>query len=122
MKTKKTLKHIDSLVVKSFVKNFNDQYDDLLSEQRNLLQLYVTSVNDGHTSLKFYINEELHRIRETVKKSLSMEEVTQDDQMLKNTEHVLSLIEEMRTQEVDNKYLMRLMKLQRLASECENDD
>ena len=119
---KEDLKHIDSLVVKSFVKNFNNHYEDLLAEQRNLLQLYVTSVNDGQTSFKFYINEELIRIRDVVQKSLTMEEVAKDDIMVENTNKVLALIENLRQVEIDGTYLMKLMKLQKLASECENDN
>ena len=119
---KEDLKHIDSLVVKSFVKNFNNHYEDLLAEQRNLLQLYVTSVNDGQTSFKFYINEELIRIRDVVQKSLTMEEVAKDDIMVENTNKVLALIENLRQVEIDGAYLMKLMKLQKLASECENDN
>ena len=103
------LKHIDSLVVKTFVKNFNQQYDDLLNEQRNLLQLY-------------FINEELHRIKQIVENSLTTEEVAQDSDMMSGTKRVLTLIEEMRELEINDKYLMKLMKLQKLASECENDD
>ena len=116
------LKHIDSLVVKTFVKNFNQQYDDLLNEQRNLLQLYVTSVNDGQTTFKYFINEELHRIKQIVENSLSTEDVAQDSDMMSGTKRVLTLIEEMRELEINDKYLMKLMKLQKLASECENDD
>lgn len=116
------LKHIDSLVVKTFVKNFNQQYDDLLNEQRNLLQLYVTSVNDGQTTFKYFINEELHRIKQIVENSLTTEEVAQDSDMMSGTKRVLTLIEEMRELEINDKYLMKLMKLQKLASECENDD
>ena len=119
---KEDLKHIDSLVVKSFVKNFNNHYEDLLAEQRNLLQLYVTSVNDGQTSFKFYINEELIRIRDVIQKSLTMEEVAKDEIMVENTNKVLALIENLRQVEIDGTYLMKLMKLQKLASECENDN
>ena len=119
---KEDLKHIDSLVVKSFVKNFNNHYEDLLAEQRNLLQLYVTSVNDGQTSFKFYINEELIRIRDVIQKSLTMEEVAKDEIMVENTNKVLALIENLRQVEIDGAYLMKLMKLQKLASECENDN
>ena len=119
---KEDLKHIDSLVIRNFVKNFNSHYEDLLVEQRNLLQLYVTSVNDGQTSFKFYINEELIRIKDIVQKSLTMEEVAKDDIMVENTNRVLSLIEDLRQAEIDSTYLMKLMKLQKLASECENDD
>lgn len=119
---KEDLKHIDSLVIRNFVKNFNSHYEDLLVEQRNLLQLYVTSVNDGQTSFKFYINEELIRIKDIVQKSLTMEEVAKDDIMVENTNRVLSLIEGLRQAEIDSTYLMKLMKLQKLASECENDD
>lgn len=119
---KEDLTHIDSLVVRNFVKNFNNHYEDLLVEQRNLLQLYVTSVNDGQTSFKFYINEELIRIKDIIQKSLTMEEVAKDDIMVENTNRVLSLIEDLRQAEIDSTYLMKLMKLQKLASECENDD
>ena len=119
---KEDLKHIDSLVVKSFVKNFNNHYEDLLAEQRNLLQMYVTSVNDGQTSFKFYINEELIRIKDIIQRSLTMEEVAKDDIMVENTNRVLTLIEDLRQAEINGTYLMKLMKLQKLASECENDD
>ena len=119
---KEDLKHIDSLVVKNFVKNFNNHYEDLLAEQRDLLQMYVTSVNDGQTSFKFYINEELIRIKDVIQKSLTMEEVSKDDIMVENTNRVLALIEDLRQAEIDGTYLMKLMKLQKLASECENDD
>ena len=119
---KEDLKHLDSLVIKSFVKNFNNHYEDLLTEQRNLLQLYVTSFNDGQTSFKFYINEELIRIKDIIKSSLSLDEVAKDDIMIENTNKVLVMMEELRQAEIDGTYLMKLMKLQRLASECENDD
>ena len=122
LEEKEDLKHIDSLVVKSFVKNFNNHYDGLLAEQRSLLQLYVTSVNDGQTSFKFYINEELIRIKDIIQRSLTTEEVIKDDIMVENTNRVLALIEDLRQAEIDGTYLMKLMKLQKLASECENDD
>jgi len=119
---KEKLEHIDSLVVKNFIEKFNTAYTGLLSEQRTLLSKYVTSINDGYTEFHFFINEELERIKNIVTESLKSKVVKDDEFMLEGINNVLGKIEEMRNLAVDEKFLMKMLKLQKLSSEIENDD
>jgi len=116
------MEHIDSLVVKNFIEKFNTAYTGLLSEQRQLLSKYVTSINDGYTEFQFFINEELERIKDVVTSSLSDKVVKDDNFMFEGINNVLEKIEEMRNITVDEKFLMKMLKLQKLSSEIQNDD
>ena len=116
------MEHIDSLVVKNFIEKFNTAYTGLLSEQRQLLSKYVTSINDGYTEFQFFINEELERIKDVVTNSLSDKVVKDDNFMLEGINNVLEKIEEMRNIAIDEKFLMKMLKLQKLSSEIQNDD
>jgi len=116
------MEHIDSLVVKNFIEKFNTAYTGLLSEQRQLLSKYVTSINDGYTEFQFFINEELERIKDVVTSSLSDKVVKDDNFMLEGINNVLEKIEEMRNIAIDEKFLMKMLKLQKLSSEIQNDD
>tara|TARA_R100000234_G_scaffold43900_2_gene26016 strand:+ start:1293 stop:2117 length:825 start_codon:yes stop_codon:yes gene_type:complete len=116
------MEHIDSLVVKNFIEKFNTAYTGLLSEQRQLLSKYVTSINDGYTEFQFFINEELERIKDVVTNSLSDKVVKDDNFMLEGINNVLEKIEEMRNITIDEKFLMKMLKLQKLSSEIQNDD
>lgn len=116
------LEHIDSLVVKNFIEKFNTAYTGLLSEQRTLLSKYVTSINDGYTEFHFFINEELERIKGIVNESIKTKIVKDDKYMLEGINNVLGKIEEMRNLAIDEKFLMKMLKLQKLSSEIENDD
>ena len=116
------MEHIDSLVVKNFIEKFNTAYTGLLSEQRQLLSKYVTSINDGYTEFQFFINEELERIKDVVTSSLSDKVVKDDNFMLEGINNVLEKIEEMRNITIDEKFLMKMLKLQKLSSEIQNDD
>ena len=116
------MEHIDSLVVKNFIEKFNTAYTGLLSEQRQLLSKYVTSINDGYTEFQFFINEELERIKDVVTSSLSDKIVKDDNFMLEGINNVLEKIEEMRNITIDEKFLMKMLKLQKLSSEIQNDD
>ena len=56
--SEKNLPHIDGLVYKRVVENFNKKYDgNLLSEQKNLLNHYLMAFNDNGVSLKVFLRE-----------------------------------------------------------------
>ena len=110
------------LVVKKFIDKFNTTYTTLISEQRELLSKYVTSINDGYTEFQYYVNEELERIRNVVTEALNQKIIKDDAYMLEGINGVLAKIEEMKTFSVDESFLMKMLKLQKLSSEIENDD
>ena len=60
---------IDNATMRIFSSKFNNQYNDLLEEQRVLLSKYISSFTDNGLELKMYLNDELARIKESIKNS-----------------------------------------------------
>ena len=64
---KEFLKPIDNLTYRSFVKAFNEKYNDaLLKEQKDLLKVYINSFSDNGIDLKIFLNEEIPRLQQAV--------------------------------------------------------
>ena len=61
---------VDNLVLKNFLKKFNDKYGDaLFEEQSKLLSRYVLSFSDNGLAFKSYLHEELGRLKKTLGES-----------------------------------------------------
>jgi hypothetical protein len=112
---------IDDLSLKLFTRSFNEQYSHLLPEQREFLTHYVTSANDNGTAFKAYLNEEVARLRDAINGSLLTEDVRTDPSMLEATKSVLEIIQEFSEREMTENDLNKIMKLQKLVSEYEED-
>ena len=112
---------VNDLVVREFTKSFNKEYAHLLPEQRQFLTHYITSEIDNGIEFKVFLNEELHRITNAVKESLSMEEVKNDKDMITATTEVLSVIEEYKNKDLTDDDLKKFMKLQKLVSEYQSN-
>jgi hypothetical protein len=110
-------KEVNNLVLREFTRNFNKEYAHLLPEQRQFLTYYITSESDNGTEFKVFLNEELYRIKEAVRKSLDTEEVKEDEEMVETTNKVLSLIEEYKNRDLSENDLKKFMKMQKLVSE-----
>jgi hypothetical protein len=116
-----SMKHVDTLVVKTFTQNFNNKYNDLLESQRDLLQQYITSFLDNGVDFKIYLAEQLKNIKREIENSLKLEEVKSDGEMVKNTKQALSLVENFDVSSVDKKELVKVLKLQKLVEEYKQD-
>ena len=116
-----TVEPVDNIVVKSFVERFNDKYSDLLPEQRDLLRKFVLSSGDDSVDFRLYLGEELKRLHTEVKDSLSLNEVIEDKEMMENTNKVLSMIEEINVSKVKEPDLIKVLKLQSLVHEYQDD-
>jgi hypothetical protein len=58
------MQHVDKLEFHMFVKRFNDTYKhSLLKEQKELLSNFITSFADNGLGLKYYLNEEIGRLK-----------------------------------------------------------
>ena len=67
-KEEKTILHVDNLTYNTFVKKFNESYEHTLRpEQKNLLTCYITSFADNGLGLKVFMNEEVGRLKTTIK-------------------------------------------------------
>ena len=118
---KELLKPIDNLTYKTFVKKFNEKYNDsLLSEQKNLLKTYIGSFSDNGIELKVFLSDELPRLREALKNSLEIQEVNEDQSMKEGTEKVLNMIEGMKKRHIDNTFIHDVLKIQNLVREIES--
>lgn len=112
---------VDSLVVKSFTERFNNTYTELLPEQKELLNRYITSFNENETDFKLFAGAELKRIHEGVEHSLQLGEVKEDQQMIKNTKKVLQQISEFNVVNLGEQEILKILKLQKLVREYEED-
>ena len=109
---------IDNIVYKSFAKRFNDEYkNSLLTEQKTLLNKFITSFHNNGIELKAYLNEEIGRLKKELKKSLMKEEFVVDQQMSDNARKVLSLLESYKEKMPDKEMVHEVIKIQGLVQE-----
>jgi hypothetical protein len=113
---------IDNVVVESFVEKFNTKYDSkLLTEQKELLNLYISSFVDNSLELKMFLNEEITRLKSSLLESRDQEDISSDDSMVEKTEQVLELLESYKDTEADQNMLLTILKVQQLVGEIENN-
>ena len=111
------LQPIDSLVYNSFIQKFNDKYGDLLGEQKDLLNHYITSFADDGFQLKVYLNEELDRLKDAL--------VVEDDSaplVMQKLEEVKEYLESFRKRDFTDTDLHKMLKTQELAKELKTND
>lgn len=116
------LKPIDNIVYNSFVKKFNEQYNGLLKEQKDLLGKYIGSFTDNGLQLKIYLNEEVGRLKKAIEKSLKMEEILVDESMVKSTKKVLAMLEGFKNTSVTQEVVSKVLKIQALVQETTSND
>ena len=106
-----TLKPIDNIVYKEFVKKFNDKYGTtLLEEQKELLTRYIASFSDGDFDFKVYLNEEISRLKYVVKNTAKLNEGTQ-------RQDVLSVIDNIKNTQINHEVIEKVLKLQGIVKE-----
>jgi len=125
--TAKTLKdgdgspQVDNLVIKNFIKKFNQKYAGMLGEgQSRLLQNYILSFSDNAVGLKSFLNEELGRLKDILTAGLRMDEIKKDEEMIKKTNKVLEILESFKKNKISRKALMQVLKIQDLVKEIKS--
>jgi len=120
---KEIMEHIDSIAYKTFTNKFNKTYAGKLhEEQQKVVSRYIFSVSDNGTSLKTYLNEEIERLRARVNKSLELEEVNSDEQMVEKTQKVLDFLDSLKDTKLDERVIKKIMQIQELVREVENNE
>lgn len=109
-----------SLIVKSFIKRFNDTYGELLKEQKELLSLYVSSFQDNGTEFKFYMNEEIGRLKTTISRSYKLEEIQKDKALKNKLEEVATMLNDFNKKPLNKESFLQILKIQNLTKELEN--
>lgn len=115
------MKPVGNIVYNSFVKNFNEAYAPVLPDtQKELLGKYISSVADNGLEFKVYMNEEVGRLKEEVKKSLETKEIIEDIEMKDSTTKVYKILEEMATKQIDEELIQQVMNIQNFVVEVES--
>jgi len=113
---------IDNLVYKSFVKKFNEEYDNrLLKEQKELLNKFIKSFDNNSIELKVYLNEEIGRLKIELKNSLTSEEFLTDSQMAENARKVLNTLDSYKEVKPNPKMIEEVVKIQALVQELNSN-
>lgn len=116
-----SLKPIDAIVYKTFVKKFNDKYSNLLNEQKDLLTKYVSSFGDDGLELKLYLNEEIERLKSKINNSLKLEEIQKDSNLHDKTSKLLEVLNDFKeNKELSSTMLENILKIQQFVNEVEN--
>lgn len=118
----KELVPMDNLVYKTFSKRFNATYSsDLLSEQKTLLAKFISSFADNGLELKTYLNDEVARLKKSLKESLTLEEVSSDDEMVAKVNKIITTLENYKAQKPEKEMVQSIIKIQNLVHEIQTD-
>lgn len=113
---------VDSLVVKTFIDKFNKKYnDELLEEQKTLLNLYIQSFVDNSVEFKSYLNEEIARLKKELITAKLHNDISGDNDMLEKTNQVILKLESFNKTEMSDKILLSILKVQSLVKETSLD-
>ena len=114
----KNMPHVDDLVYRKVVESFNAKYSESLDEnQKELIGKYVTLFADNSIEFKVYLNEELNRLKEEVKKMSDAEDISGDKDMQQKVALVSEKMESFKGQPIDDKMIQQVLKIQALTRE-----
>ena len=119
---KEELKSIDNLTYRTFTSKFNEQYGDtLMEEQKDLITKYVMSFVDNGVELKYYLNEEIGRLKDHITESLDGKENPYEDQFMQDKANsVVAILEGMSQRPIDETMVNKVLKIQELVRETQN--
>tara|TARA_R100000152_G_C6751539_1_gene175198 strand:+ start:68 stop:895 length:828 start_codon:yes stop_codon:yes gene_type:complete len=117
-----TMEPIDNIIMTSFVKRFNEKYkDDLLENQKTLLNHYITSFVDNGVQLKTFLNTEIASLRETLVASLANDIISADEELSEKTSRVIEKLDSYRTSGIEENIVFSILKTQSLVEEIISD-
>ena len=113
---------VDDLAYKTFINKFNDKYSsNLLGEQRDLLTRYIMSLSDNGVTLKVYLNEEISRLKGSMKEALETDEYEKDEMICEKIGQVSQLLEGFSQKRIDGSMIEKILRIQAFAEEVKSD-
>jgi hypothetical protein len=107
-------KDLRLLTYKILLEKFNDQYKDLLPEQKNILKEFIVSANSS-IRLRNIVNEEIEKLGKDI--STLKAKITDSVVRIKLEEIQKVIIPVKNTQKVDDNHLVSLMQYYELVNE-----
>jgi len=112
---------VDNLVVRGFIKKFNEEYNSsLMAEQKELLQKYIFSFTNSGVEFKLFLNEELGRLKNAVKDGLKMDDIKSDSDMCRRSQEILGLMEGFKETPISTEMIEKIIKIQSLVGEIQS--
>ena len=114
---------IDSLTYNTFVKSFNKEYDQVLSEdQKKLLGHYVSSFADNGVEFKTFLNEEIGRIKSKLNHIKETKKIFENKELKEKIQEVYNVLDNTKNKQVDTQTLEIVLNTQQLIEEIEDND
>ena len=122
--TIKEEKKVDNLVVKSFVKRFNDTYNkNLLKEQKELINHFINSADpEKKVEFQLYVDREIERLKTTLSENQKSDEIIKDNNINNKFNQVLNFLKRSSQQELNESFILKIAQIQELAKEIQTND
>ena len=92
----------------------------MINIMKNLLKKYMTTSEDDSTDFMVFLNEELQNIANKLNNAHLIAEVKEDKEIIKKIQEVKKKFNLLKDEEIDEKYLQKILKYQKLVHELEN--
>lgn len=116
------IEQIDNVILNSFIEKFNNKYEEeLLDEQKELLNYYIASFSDNSLSLKSFLNEEIDRLKKAMKDSMLVEDISSDKEMVIKSQAIIEKLNSFYKEDANEDVLLTVLKTQRLVKEIFED-
>ena len=107
--------------MKAFVDRFNDTYTELFSEQKETLNHYIKSFSDDGTEMRYYLNEEIGRLKEEITEASTSQEIKEDHSLYNKIKKVSNLLEDFSKSPLNEEGILLILKVQGLAREFKSE-
>tara|TARA_R100000805_G_scaffold3746_1_gene4751 strand:- start:495 stop:1322 length:828 start_codon:yes stop_codon:yes gene_type:complete len=115
----KEMPHVDKLVFKTVIENFNKKYgDELLTEQKDLLNKYIVSSLGSGVEFKVYMNEEIGRLKEEVSTLHDKQVFSENKDLGEKLAEVKEALNKLQIRKIDPAMIEKVMQVQKLVKEC----
>tara|TARA_R100001129_G_C5249963_1_gene228043 strand:- start:36 stop:866 length:831 start_codon:yes stop_codon:yes gene_type:complete len=117
-------KKVDNLVVKSFVKRFNDSYSkSLLSEQKELINHFINSADpERKVEFKLYVDREIERLKSTLTENSLSDEIKKDTNIEAKLNKVLEFLKTTNQKKINESFILKIAQIQQLVKEIQTND
>jgi hypothetical protein len=115
----KKLEPIDNLTLKTFIANFNQTYNPLIKEQKELLSKYISNTEDD-LELKIYLNEEISRIKQEVSTIKENKDLNSDTELSEKIKALDEGLQSLKIENIDEQLIKRVMLIQEFINEVKN--
>jgi hypothetical protein len=114
---------INNSIINSFVKRFNNAYGDkLLAEQKTLINKFIKSFTDDGLEFKIYLDREINRLLEEVKKNHNDGEFSVDLGMKEKYNKVVDFLESSNERPLNESFILKITQVQQLIKEINSHD